>query len=83
MKEVGLPEVETYISSHYNKVAQLIATRTIINMYLAAEQIMGSRVAKRWWEKYGLDLEGMKTAAPEAERREGGEETYGTETYME
>ena len=51
-------------------------------MYLcmAAEQRPGSRMAKRWWEQDGLDLEGMWTAAWEAERTEGGEETDGTDT---
>ena len=29
-------------------------------------------MAKRWWEQDGLDLEGMRTAAREAEQTEGG-----------
>ena len=37
-------------------------------------------MAKRWWEQDGLDLEGMRMAAPEAEQTEGGEETDRTET---
>ena len=44
------------------------------------ESVVGSRVAKRWWDQDGLDLEGMWAAAWEAEKTEGGEETDGTET---
>ena len=37
-------------------------------------------MVKRWWDQDGLDLEGMWTAAWEAERKEGREETDGTDT---
>ena len=39
--------------------------------------MVGSRVAKRWWDQDGLDLEGMRTAVHEAERTEGEEEKDG------
>ena len=43
----------------------------------------GSTVTNQWWEQFRLDVEGIQTAAREAERMEGGWETdgTGTETY--
>ena len=37
-------------------------------------------MAKRWWDQDGLDLEGIRMAALEAEQTEGGEETDEAET---
>ena len=80
MVEVRLRGAKTYVSCRQNTVTQFIATRPIMDLCLAAEWMPGSRVAKQWWEQDGLDLEGMWTAAWEAERTEGGEETDGTDT---
>ena len=80
MEEAVLHEVETYIYLLQNTVTQLMTTRPIIDLCLAAERRTGSRVTKRWIEKEVLDLEGMQTAAREAEREEGGEEKDGAET---
>ena len=46
-------------------------------MYLCIAEARrpGSRVAKWWWDQDGLDLEGMRTAAWEAERGKDGTET--------
>ena len=38
MAEEGLGEVDTYINNHQNTVAQLIVTRTIVGIFLAAER---------------------------------------------
>ena len=67
MVEAILQEVKTYVSRRQNTVTQFIATRPIMDLCLAAEWRPGSRVAKRWWEQDGLDLEEMRTAAWEAE----------------
>ena len=77
MAEVGLLDMETYISRLQKTVAQFIATRPIVDLCLAAEQRPGSRVAKRCWEQDSLDLEGMRTADCEAERMEVEEEMDG------
>ena len=79
MVEAGLQEVETYVSRRHNTMAQYIATRPIMDLCLAAKRRPGPRVAIRWWEQEGLDLEGMRTAAWEAERMEGGGEDGGRE----
>ena len=50
MTEARLKEVETYISCRQNKVAHFIATRPIMDLCLAAERRLGSRVEKWWWE---------------------------------
>ena len=80
MVEVGFQEVETYISRRQNTVAQYIATMSIMDLCLAANRRSGPRVATRWWEKEGWDLEGMRTAAQEAKQMEGAEDTDWTET---
>ena len=49
MAEVGLQEVDTYISRRQNTVTQFIATRPIMGLCLAAYWIPGPRVSKRWW----------------------------------
>ena len=80
MEELGLQEVETYISHRQNTVLQYIATGPIMDLCLAAERRPGSRVAKRWWEQEGLDLDGMQMEAREVEQEEGGEEAHGAAT---
>ena len=51
-----------------------------MDLCLEMEQRPGPRVYKRRWEKYGGGVEGMRMAAQEAERAEGGEEADGMET---
>ena len=46
--EVGLQEVDTYVSCLQNTVAQYIATRPIMDLCLAAKRVMGPIVAM-WW----------------------------------
>ena len=50
-----------------------------MDLCLTVERHMGSRVTKRWRDQEGLDLEGMRMAAQEAEREEGGEDMNGME----
>ena len=74
MTEAGFQDVDTYVSRRHNTVAQFIATRPIMDLCLAADQRPGPRVSKRWWEQDGVGVEGMRTAAREAERMEGEED---------
>ena len=67
MAEVGLQEVETYVSRRQNTVKHCINTIPIMYLCLAEEQIPGPRVSKWWWEQDGVDVEGMRTASWEAE----------------
>ena len=48
MAEVGLQEVETYVSRRQNTVAKYIATRPIIDLCLMAKRRPGPRLAMRW-----------------------------------
>ena len=68
MAESGLQELEAYISCHQSTAAQLIATRPIVYLCLAAAGRTGSRVSKLWWDQEGLDLEGMWMTAWEGKR---------------
>ena len=79
---VGLVGGGDYVSRHQNIVAQYIATRSNMDLCLAAKWRPGPRVATRWWDQEGLDLVGMQTAAREAEQTDGEEEMdrTGTET---
>ena len=83
MAKAGFQEVETYVSLRQNTMAQYIATRPIMDLCLAEKRRPGPRATMQWWEQGGLDLEGMRTAAREAERTEGGEETDGTKTVTD
>ena len=80
MAEVGLQDVETYVYHRHNTVAKFIATRPIMELCLVEERRPGPRISKWLWEKEGVDVEGMQTAAQEAERTEGEEDTDGTKT---
>ena len=80
MAEAGFQEVETYISRRQKTVAQYISTKTIMELCIAEKQRPGPRLAMRWWEQEGMDLEGMRTTASEADYMEGEEYTDGTET---
>ena len=82
MMEAGLQELKNYVSHHHNTVAQYIATRLIIDLCLVEKQRPETRVAMWWWEKEGLDLEGMWMVAWEAEQKKDSEERDGTETEM-
>ena len=67
MSEAVLHEEETYVSLHQNTVAQLIATRPIMDLCLEVERRPESRVSKQRWDQEGLELEGIWTAAWEEE----------------
>ena len=73
MEEAGLQEVEIYVSLRQNTVAQFIDTRPIMDLCLAADRRLWSRLTKYWWDQVGLDLERMLMADQEAERAEGEE----------
>ena len=83
MSEAGIQEGDTYVACRQNTVVQYIKTMTIMDLCIAAERRMGTRVSKQWWDQEGLDLEGMWTAAREAEREEIEGEADGAEKEME
>ena len=51
-----------------------------MELCLAAERRLGSKLATRWQDKDGLDLEGMQPKDREAEQTKREEETGATET---
>ena len=51
MRESGLKEVETYIYSLQNTVANFIATSTIVDLCLEAERRPGPRAYMWWWDQ--------------------------------
>ena len=68
---VGLEEIGVYIARHQNTVAQYIATRTIMDLCLAAERRMGMRLSRQWWDQPTLDITGIRAGQSDTE---GGEE---------
>ena len=47
--EAGMQEVNTYIARRNNNVAQLIATRPIVDLCLAVVRHPREQVLKEWW----------------------------------
>ena len=80
MAEAGLQEVETYISHRHNRFAQFIVARPIMELFLAAEQRLGPRVSKQWWEHNGVDVKGVWMVGWEVKWVEEDENTDGTKT---
>ena len=56
--EKGLQEVENYIYHHQNIVAQFIATRPNMDLYLAAERKTGPQIYGLRWERTSCMLMG-------------------------
>ena len=63
--EAGLGGIRKSVTRRQNMVAQYIATRPILDLCEQATQRLVARVSRRWWEKYGIDLEGAKKRVTE------------------
>ena len=59
----GFHELETYISRRQNTVVHFIVIRPILDLCLAEERRLGSKVSKRCWEQDIINLERMLMAA--------------------
>ena len=68
MEEAGLQEADTYVSRRQNTFAQYIATRPIMNIFMAEKRNPGPRVVMRWCKQKVLDLKGVQTAGWDAEQ---------------
>ena len=68
--EVGLQEIETYVTYCQKTVAQYIATSTITYLCLLVGQHPRALFSKWWWEQNNLNMEGIRKAEhlAEAER---------------
>ena len=56
MTEVVLEEVDMYVLCLQNTIAQYIVTRTILELCLVVERLLGARVNLRWWNQAILRL---------------------------
>ena len=65
--EAGFEGIRKYVTRRQNTVAQYIATRPIMDLCERSTRRPGARVSRWWWEKAGMDLEGAKKRATEAE----------------
>ena len=54
MHDVGLEELETYISLRQNTMDLYIATRPILYLCLEVDRKSGSGVERRWWNQEGI-----------------------------
>ena len=54
-----------------------------MDLYMTTKRRPEPRVAMWWWEQESMDLEGIPTAAQEADIIEGEEETGGTENMTD
>ena len=66
MKETGMVGIRTSILRRQNTVAQLIATRPILDLCKQATRRPGAQVSRRWWEQTGIDLKGDRKKAAAA-----------------
>ena len=63
MAEMGIKEVETYVSRHHNTFTQFIVTRPIIDLWLASMRRLGERVLNWWWYQDFMELGRIHMAA--------------------
>ena len=57
---VGLEDIRVYISRRQKKVAQYIATRPIMELYLATDRNTGLQLSMLWWDQPALDILGIR-----------------------
>ena len=67
MKEEGFKDIRTSINNRQNTVAQYIATRPLLDLCEGTNQIGGSRVSRRWWDKKSIDWEKAKARVAETD----------------
>ena len=75
LEMMGLEEIGVYVACHQNTVAQYIATRPIMDLFLQADWNPGLRLSRQWWDQPAVDTLGIRAGH---ETEEGGEGT-GTE----
>ena len=66
MKETEMVRIWTSIFRRQNTVAQFIATRPILDLCKKITRRPGAQVARRWWEKTGIDWKGAQERAEAA-----------------
>ena len=58
-----MEEVDTYVVCIQNTVSKFIATKSIMDLFLAVERRHDVRLYQRWWEHENLDLEARQAIA--------------------
>ena len=78
---VGMQEIGVYLACLPNTVAKYIETCPSMDFSLSAEQILGMRLPRQWWEKPALNILGIMAGHEAAEGAEdtGTEESEGEE----
>ena len=71
MEEAGLIDIRTSIHRRQNMVAQYIATRPLLDLYVGARAREGAKVTLRWWEQAGIDWERLRLREPLGDSRGG------------
>ena len=77
MEEAGIQDMKTYVARHLNTVSQYIDTMPTVDLCLAVERHLGTRVLKWWWYQEFLELEGIQKDSHEAELEEREREKAG------
>ena len=67
MGEAGFEGIRKSVTRRKNTVAQYIVTQLIMYLCERSTHRPGVRVFRRWWEQAGINLEGEKNRAAEAE----------------
>ena len=78
---VGMDEIWVYIPLRQNTIVQYIATGTIMDLCMAAEQKPGLRMSRQLWEHPALDSIGIREGHIASEVEIGREELEGEGEY--
>ena len=73
IKEAGVVRIRTSILPRQSKVAQYIATRTILGLCKVAVRRLGERVLRRWWDQTGINWKAAMEKAASKEEDEAAE----------
>ena len=68
MQEAGLEDMEKYVLKRQNTASRYIAKQPILYIFKETVRMPGTWLDKRWWEKEGLELVGLKAVAASEER---------------
>ena len=67
MVEKVFEGIRNSVMRRQNTIVQYIATRPILDLCERSTWRLEARVARRWWEQAGIDLEGANKRAAAAE----------------
>ena len=81
--EAGFEGIGKSVKKSQNTVAQYIVTQPTLDLCERSTRRHGARVSRRWWERTGINLEGAKKTASDAETVSESESEFESESESE